>query len=284
MKDEAQKIKTSLFSELQLDTRAHLNSGDYVTETLENLNTLLLEKEYLFSYFYNLEKDANISSLIYNKNLSEIDFSIFYSLIINKAIKFPIAYLLKGLFYPNDFTQYLFINSNFLKLSEKMFNEFYLTTENPLETGKDLFIEEAFLAYNKYIFEDLYETFPTTNGGTFKIKEYSYLSSDIETAIENVSTKLISMISTIQTMLSSEEFSQFMFSIDENQDNILEFLKVTLNFFLSYTTKLYDVKYLNIYKSESESFPFAEDLNIKLKQEKVDYFFVDDKLTLREEE
>jgi hypothetical protein len=294
-------LKNSLFSTHKLNQNiVQQNSGEYVLELFENLNWLRISgsvgnpqiatksKNFLNLF---ISKFFDVSNAASPNTPSSIDEkSSLYNLIIEKIVKFPIDYidgLLNDIFIRENINR----NKPFVELAELIFNNVYMVDGTPVLNDEEEIIgyEDPALVTNQTfegkteILEFLENALEILNSGTNDGDIIGQLNNtELDELIAAYSEKLINILGSLESIFSGEILMQISFALRENEQKTLEFLKQAVELFLSYTSQLYSTRFIREYKTPSESPIFSEKLAHKLKQNKADYIYYDEKLEIKE--
>jgi hypothetical protein len=113
------------------------NSGNYVLETFENLNLIRIDNSnhdlwmHILSSYYSQDYDISKLSATFDASGSNFDYNDLYDKVISKIMKLPVDYF-NGLLSPYGPNSSLNQNYNFRNLIEKLFEQIYLTDNDPL--------------------------------------------------------------------------------------------------------------------------------------------------------
>jgi hypothetical protein len=280
-----QELKQSAFSNIKTDYARKLfksfrSSGEYMIDTLSGLEFVQFGNsgnstdpnykggqeiwlKFLSSYYTTDYKINNTELFSSQLSSREIDRNEGYYQLIDKIVQFPIG-VIDGLLTPY-YKLDLNLNRAFIELSEIIFEDIFLTTDDTLYISPS--------QINEYISYLPFESPQTYFDGT-----------NIDEKITEISGLLVRSIEGIQDIFNTSEFIEFSFSFEENESSTLRFVKTAVEIFLSYTTTLYKTEYKRIYKTPSESVPLGEDINHRLFSSKIDTFFYDEKLTVKKED
>jgi hypothetical protein len=280
-------LANSLFSTHKLNSSiSQQNSGQYVLELLENLNWIRIsgsssnstKNQNMFSYF--LSKYYDISYLPSGDFPSGgVDRSNIYFQIIEKIIKFPID-MIDGLLHESFLRENINRNKDFIDLATGIFENVYMVNA---VNGKD----PAFVTPVSFASADvntfLEQALNILNNGTNNGESLDViLDSELDELILNYSEKLIAILGSLESIFSAEVFMQIQFSLKDNEQKTLDFVKQAIELFLSYTSQLYSSKFVKEYKTVSESPLFSESIKHKLTQTRTDYVLYDEKLEIKE--
>jgi hypothetical protein len=280
-------LANSLFSTHKLNpTISQQNSGQYVLELLDNLNWIRIsgsssnstKNQNMFSFF--LSKYYNIAYIPSGDFPSGgVDRSNIYFQIIEKIIKFPID-MIDGLLHESFLRENINRNKDFVDLATSIFENVYMvdavsgkdpafTTSVSFESADvNAFLEQALNILN--------------NGINNGVALDSLLDSELDELIQNYSEKLIAILGSLESIFSAEPFMQIQFSLKDNEQKTLDFVKQAIELFLSYTSQLYSSKFVKEYKTVSESTLLSESIKHKLSQTRTDYVLYDEKLEIKE--
>jgi hypothetical protein len=260
------------------------NSGVYVSEIIDNLNTIRIEEKedlwnFILSQYYDKEYTIPISST-FDPDGNNLNFRDLYYFVIEKMMKFPVDYF-DGLLAPyrnpeinhNDVFE-LFVNT--------IFKNIYLSKNDPIDVvttgtysppedleapGGSNYLDEAIEIINE----------GTYDGGT-ELPEGG--SEDLRDLIIDYTEKILILIGGLQNLFSSEAYMQWSLSLKDQEEATLSFVQTAIEIFLSYTTELYYTTYKKKYDSQSEIFPLFEKINHRLESNKMEMVFYDEKLNI----
>jgi hypothetical protein len=245
------------------------NSGEYILEILEGLNFIRVpEGTDTWMYFLSKYTDSETSMKIQQMAQRTVDQKELYYKLIEDLIKFPIDYI-EGLLTPY-YNPEINNNDNFVELSELIFEELYISDQDPLLHDIALF--------------SLNENLDIAKAIEIVQSDFADLPNDeeLQDAIVSQTEFFLKLVDGIRTIYSSEPFMQFSFSLRDDEVATLNFVKTAVEIFLSYTAKLYSISYKRIYKTPSESVPLSESIKHVVTAKRLDYYSPDEELTIEE--
>jgi hypothetical protein len=269
------------FKTLQNRFKEQQNSGDYVNQMIENLNFFrIVSGNNLLTPAFNNGKDLWLY-ILSRENLTvrtqEAITKTFarenlYFTVLENMIRFPIDFIegLMSPYYLPDINH----NSFFNNLSETIFDKVFTTTEDPLSVDYNLTDNLAPSSIRSFVEESL-EVILEEEGAIPEVGTDAFKNK-----LQKISEQLIATLDGLRTQFSSEPFMQFAFSLKANEAETLNFVKTATEIFLSYTTTLYKTEFRRIYRTVSESFPFADKANHTLTSTKVDQMSFDEELKI----
>lgn len=233
----------------ELANEIKINKGsDAVGTKLNNyINGLtLIYKPYLDTDANNFDNFKGIIG-------DETDSSRKMYLLVEKALDLPIKYLTQGLYRENtnNWTSY------YDKVMNTLFENYCLSDKDPLD--------------NPEMPDD------------FSLKEYLTTSAtDSDTMLSFYTDKLINLCALIRSIYPDGDYMQIYFSLVEDEQREVDFLKTVVNFYISYTTQLRDARLKKKFAQKAESY-YPTDIidSIKIHQIKVDSVFYDEKCVFK---
>ncbi len=206
-----------------------------------------------------------------------------YELIIRKIMQFPIDYL-SGIKNPS-YGSMMYIDNNFVNLTDKLFSEFYQADENSLDLSNNLSDDEMILLSNSeysaiknYILNDMYvvsidgESKKLVPAGNSKINA---------TSLSEVTTRLISLLNEMKSIMESEPFIQVMYQLDENTQNLTTFIITAIKLFMSYTSEISEVRTTQKYETLGEYASPNDSLNMSSTTSLAEMSYYDDRVVVR---
>lgn len=282
----------SQFKEVKVSSTVNkgLDSSAEVEEYLSGANYIsLLNDSSTASFAWPLylaecDKDdkTNMTIGITTTNLANALPSI-YELIIRKIMQFPIDYL-SGIKNPS-YGSMMYIDNNFVNLADKLFSEFYQADENSLDLSSNLSDDEAILLSNNeysaiknYILNDMYVV--SIDGDSKKLVPAGN-SKINSTSLSEVTTRLISLLNEMKSIMESEPFMQAMYQLDENTQNLTTFIITAIKLFMSYTSEISEVRTTQKYETLGEYASPNDSLNMSSTTSLAEMSYYDDRVVVR---
>jgi hypothetical protein len=282
----AKQLENSLFSTHKTSygkqdvANEYQNSGSYILETFDNLNLLRIDNTnndlwlHILGQYWNDNYDLPTSST-YDPTGSNINYRDLYYFAIEKIMKFPVDYF-DGLLSPYRNPE-LYHNEAFIDFANNIFQNIYITDNNPIYIDTSAYIPPADLALStgNYLDEAL-----SIIDGTYADGIPESGSDAMRELILEYTEKLLVLIDGLQSLFSSEAYMQWSLSLKDQEEATLQFVQTSVEIFLSYTTELYYTTYKKKYDSISEITPLAERVEHRLESTKMDMVFYDEKLNI----
>lgn len=105
-----------------------------------------------------------------------------------------------------------------------------------------------------------------------------------QSTFESIQNKLLNSMSVLSNSLQEFENLNFKFFVADDVNRFLDFVMLTINYFISYTTAVSrsDVSYS--YDAANDSIPYADSIRMDIGESYVDHLFYDEKISWTEEE
>ena len=282
----------SQFKEVKVSSTVNkgLDSSTEVEEYLSGANYISLLNDINTAsfawplYLAECDKDdkANMTIGITATNLVNALPSI-YELIIRKIMQFPIDYL-SGIKNPS-YGSMMYIDNNFINLTDKLFSEFYQSDENSLDLSSNLSDDEAILLSNSeysaiknYILNDMYVV--NIDGDSKKLVPAG--NSKINSSnLSEVTSRLISLLNEMKSIMESEPFMQVMYQLDENTQNLTTFIITAIKLFISYTSEISEVRTTQKYETLGEYASPNDSLYMSSTTSLAEMSYYDDRVVVR---
>ena len=280
--DDASLINDIIFStHKNLNSGGQDNSGEYVLNLLENLNTIkilsnedvgtITGSELLWDYYLSKFKD-NQAQINTERNNGHPDGLGLYYEIIEKIMTFPMQYL-DGLLSPSYVSENINRNKQFVDLMKTIFENVYMVES---VDGKDP-IFDGVIVPNEY--EEVLSNFIAVMDDD----NFDPEIEELQTIQEDLLERFLLTIDALQSIFASEEYMNFSFSIGGEESRTLQFVETAVTLFISYTSQLYSSSFKRKYDTISETVPYAEDIHHSLHTLKQDMFFYDEELSIEKE-
>ena len=123
--------------------------------------------------------------------------------------------------------------------------------------------------------------------GKKSIAVNSYPNSKAEISASNIDITLIQNLiinycNDINNYLLNYEDMKLNLSLAEDTNNFFDFIKTSVEFFISYTSNLYQSSLVFSFDDPNERFPFSYEINDRLKNNIIDYFYSDYEVTIKD--
>jgi len=257
-------------------------------------------------YFFNKVKDSKTSypATLAELGLIESDIKIsntnFYDSIFNQIINFPINYLNGE--YGNHTGHYY--SYDVRTITDELFNTYFTitdtdgTTHDPIgyitgvtNTDKQYYMNNLNIFYNNGTWDNQMPTMAeieslfcgiiSLNTNQTQGVTFNNITID-QNLITQLTEKLIECCAAVNEAVTLFNNMQMEFQFTENTTNLFDFIKTCIDFFISYTSTIYDSNLIYKIDTKNERIPITYKLDDKIENQCTDYLYYDEKCTIEE--
>ena len=272
-----------------------LDAADPLNETIGE------ENEYKFKAVYYFEKFANSTS-IYPANLSELgniddyeselkfpEKSNFYTCLFENVLSFPTKYM-DGEF---NITKGINYNYDIREILNEIFNKFFVVTDSDVigylnntanSTTQYTFTNSNFIQTvytNNPVIEYLANTIDimlTQSGQNWTFE----ITGGVDTMLSSIADRIISLTDIIATAAEQYQLMKVDLQFGESINNFFAFIKTCVNFFISYTSMLYESNLILKIETQNERIPLTYKIFDSIEHQHHDYFYYDESIKVDE--
>ena len=265
-------------------------NDSYTSSAFISDNEIELENANFYLYIYSVISDyplkyvldnfQNNKDMNYTKDTHDILETVFNEFFITDS-----DYL--GYFPENDFTE----NGTNDTLLKQLLNEIITSIDKTINSEVNkLSLKQTILSYISSLLPGISSiTISETNeidivGTPLSKHDFSILlNTDSNYDKFNLlKNELLNLISNLNSILDLYENMKLNFTISEDVNNFFDFIKTSVEFFISYTANLYQTSLVFSYDNPTEHAQFSYKLEDKIQSTIYEYFFADDTATFKE--
>lgn len=236
---------------------------------------------YFFTPIYNFAKEylhgtfQNKYSINYTKSISDVLDYIFEKFYTVENVD-TLGYFPSDSFEKVD-------NQNVLKNFLSDISTSFTNTSN--STSSDEFLDAIVEELNNLDIGLNLSIKEETGDKSIDVKSYPNSKAEISASnidITLIQNLIINYCNDINNYLLNYEDMKLNLSLAEDTNNFFDFIKTSVEFFISYTSNLYQSSLVFSFDDPNERFPFSYEINDRLKNNIIDYFYSDYEVTIKD--